>query len=136
MMENTNKDRRTVRVINHQTIDGTTDVIEEIGYGSCREKNGKYYIIYTAINDGTESRVIVTADNNSVKIKRNGSDMLYIPGRITPLIYRTPYGTIDMEIKTEKIQNELSSDRGKLSLVYALTMQGTDTYNDTEIIIE
>lgn len=131
---------RNIKVINHQTIDGESDVIEEIGAGSCREKNGKYYIVYNVKSDEVSSHVTVIADGSTVRIKRNigamTTDMLYDPDRKTVFKYNTPYGAIDMEIKTIRIHNGLTKEGGVLKIVYTLMMQGMATYNDTEIIVD
>lgn len=133
-MENT----VTVRVTNKQRIDNATDTIEEQGTGTFRIKNKKHYIIYQTTTDGDSSKVTIIADKDSVHIKRTGSsqsDMIYNSGQKTSCIYHTPYGNINMEINTIRIHNRLSEGGGSLKIVYALTMQGMYTYNDTEIII-
>jgi uncharacterized beta-barrel protein YwiB (DUF1934 family) len=62
--------------------------------------------------------------------------MNYIAGRKTPLRYNTQYGVIDMEIDTIRIHNALNENGGMLRLVYTITMQGSKTYNDTEIVVK
>ena len=131
-------DNTIIKVINHQTIDNDTDTIEEKGVGSCRSKGNKHYIIYDAISDGMKSHVTIIADSSTVRIRRSGaqsSEMLYDTSRKTAFSYSTPYGALEMEIKTIRIVNALESEN-RLRLVYTLTMQGQKTYNDTEIIIE
>lgn len=131
---------RNIKVINHQTIDRETDIIEEKGIGSYREKNGKYYIVYDVNSEENSSHVTVIVDGSIVKIKRSGetaaSEMVYDTERDTVFKYNTPYGSINMEIKTIRIHNGLTQDGGVLKIVYTLVMQGMSTYNDTEIIIE
>ncbi len=128
-----------IKVRNRQTIDNETDVIEECGNGTCREKNGKYYIIYEVKNEDGATKVTVIADEKNVKIKRSGyvnSEMVYDINRTTAFRYNTPYGAIDMEIKTTKIHNGLTAQAGTLRIVYTLVMQGMATYNDTEIEVK
>ena len=128
-----------IQVINRQTIDGDTDIIEECGDGiySCRD--GRHYIMYDVDNDGDKSHVTVIAEGGIVRIKRSGSsggDMLYDTSKKTAFKYRTPYGMLDMEINTERICNALDARPKKLRIKYTLTMQGQRTYNDTEIRVE
>ena len=128
-----------IKVINHQTIDNETDVIEEKGSGSCREKNGKFYIMYDVKTEDGTVKVTVIADDESVKIKRSGyvnSEMVYDIKRATSFKYNTPYGAIEMEIKTTKIHNGLTGQGGTLRIMYTLVMQGMATYNDTEIEVK
>lgn len=127
-----------VRAVNRQTIGHESDTIEESGFGSIYEKNGKHYIMYSVDNDGGTDKVTVIADRDSVRIKRSGSvcsDMLYSMKHDTVFKYHTPYGAIDMRIKTISIHNGLNESGGKLRLIYTLMMQGTETYNDMKIII-
>ncbi len=134
-----NIDTVEIKVVNRQTIDRDTDIIEEIGSGTCRVKNGKHYIMYSVKGHEAECRVTIIADSGSVRIRRSGSvesDMNYIAGKKTPLRYNTQYGVIDMEIDTIRIHNALNENGGMLRLVYTITMQGSKTYNDTEIVVK
>lgn len=133
-MENNAK----IRVINRQTIDGDTDIIEESGEGIYTCRGDKHYIMYDVNNDGDKSRVTVITEGRNVRIKRagaSGGDMLYNPSKKTAFKYRTPYGVLDMEISTERICNALNAEPKKLRIRYTLTMQGQRTYNDTEIYV-
>ena len=127
-----------IRVINRQTIDGDTDIIEECGEGIYCCRGGRHYIMYDVNNDGDKSRVTVIAEGGTVRIKRSGSsggDMVYNTSKKTAFKYRTPYGVLDMEINTEHICNALDAEPKKLRIKYTLTMQGQRTYNDTEIMV-
>lgn len=134
-MENNAK----IRVINHQTIDGDTDVIEEYGSGIFSSRSGKHYIMYDVKTDDAKGRVTIIAEGRKVRIKRSGShssDMVYDTSRRTVFNYNTPYGILEMEVDTEHICNALNTESKKLRLKYTLTMQGQKTYNDTEILVE
>lgn len=127
-----------IRVVNRQTIDGDTDIIEEYGEGVYCCRNGRHYIIYD-VESEDRSRVTVIADGRNVRIKRaglSGGDMLYNTSKKTAFKYKTPYGVLDMEINTERICNALNAEPKKLRIKYTLTMQGQRTYNDTEICVE
>ncbi|MDO5398739.1 MAG: DUF1934 domain-containing protein [bacterium] len=128
-----------IRVVNRQTIDGDTDIIEEHGEGIYSHRGGKHYIMYDTDDAEDRSRVTVIAEGRNVRIKRAGSsggDMLYNTSQKTAFKYRTPYGALDMEINTERICNALNAEPKKLRIKYTLTMQGQRTYNDTEIYVE
>lgn len=137
-MEIKNTAQVRVEVINHQKIDGDSNIVKETGIGSCREKNGRFYIMYTSKAENEENHVIIIADSMGVRIKRSGvsrSEMIYNTGKKTFFAYHTPYGTMDMEIETHSIHNGLSERGGTLKLVYTLRIQGMSTYNSTEIRI-
>ncbi len=128
----------TIKVINHQTIDNDTDIIEENGCGTIHVKNGRIYIIYDVVTEEGSSKVTIFADNDCVKIKRDGeysTTLVYDAKKTTSIRYATPYGGIDMEIRTHQIHNGLTERGGILKLVYTLVMQGMSTYNDTDIIV-
>ena len=117
-------------------MDDDTDVIEEKSIGTFSIRDNKAYIMYKSGEGGDETTSVVTASEDGVKIKRKGavnSDMLYVEGRKTSFIYRIPYGTMDMEIYTELIENSLSDDGGELHLVYDLSVQGAVIKNDMKI---
>lgn len=119
-------------------MDNITDIIEEKGEGTCRVKNGKVYLMYKSVDDNETQSTTVIAEKNSVQIKRNGSvksDIKYIPAEKTAFRYYMPYGIMDMEVITDRIENELSEDGGKLRIVYILTVQGGRYYNDMEITV-
>ena len=119
--------------------DNETEIIEEKGLGNCRIKNNKIYLIYKTEYDGEIQTTTVITDMDSVHIKRSGSvksDIRYVLGKTTFSKYYMPYGVIDMEVKTEKILNELSEDGGRLRIVYTLEMQSVSYLNDIEIFVK
>ena len=71
-MKNTDTDYRVI-VRNKQTMDGETSVIEELAYGTLREKNGKQYILYALEDDGGEISSLIKLDGDEVLIKRGGA---------------------------------------------------------------
>ena len=125
-----------ITIYNSQRMDDDTDVIEEKSIGTFSIRDNKAYIMYKSGEGGDETTSVVTASEDGVKIKRKGavnSDMLYVEGRRTSFIYRIPYGTMDMEIYTELIENSLNDDGGELHLVYDLSVQGAVIKNDMKI---
>ena len=125
-----------ITIYNSQRMDDDTDVIEEKSIGTFSIRDNKAYIMYKSGDGGDETTSVVTASEDGVKIKRKGavnSDMLYVEGRKTSFIYRIPYGTMDMEIYTELIENSLNDDGGELHLVYDLSVQGAVIKNDMKI---
>lgn len=133
-----NTDLFNIEVINHQTIDNTTDDICESGVGSFYIKNDKQYIIYKVKNDDEETSVIVTIQKDCVTVKRSGavsSVMVFDKTKKTNLKYNTMYGCIDTVVDTTKIVHAIDHNGGKLRLVYTLTMQGAKMYNDMIIQI-
>ncbi len=127
-----------VTVRNRQTIDNETNTIDEMAYGNYYEKNGKQYIIYKTENNEDKTSCMIKKDKDSITIKRSGSitsAMIYKIGLKQSFMYHLPYGDIEMEIETEKIASNLSADGGTIQLVYTLTVQDEEYYNDMNITV-
>ena len=136
-MKNTDNEYRII-VSNKQTIDNETDTIEEIAYGSYREKNGKQYIMYKTDSDGDNISSMIKIDRDEVTIKRNGSinsSMVYRVGAKNRFLYEIPYGKMEMEIETHRIISDMDETGGKIELVYTLTVQGEKYFNDMKITV-
>lgn len=136
-MKNTDNEYRII-VSNRQTIDNETDTIEEIAYGSYHEKNGKQYIIYRTENDDDSVSSMIKIDGREVVIKRSGSvnsTMIYKADEKKRFLYEIPYGTIEMEIDTQRIISNLTETGGTIELIYTLTVQGEEYFNDMKITV-
>lgn len=138
-LKNTDDSYKIV-VRNIQTIDGEQNVIEETALGSFREKNGKQYITYqTEETDESESvSSMLILDGDSLTIRRRGSTsshMIYRAGHRHSFPYATPYGTIDMELETDRLISYLSEHGGEIELAYTLTIQGEKYFNNMKITV-
>lgn len=136
-LKNTDNEYRII-VSNKQTIDGETDTIEEIAYGSYHEKNGKQYIMYKTENDDDKVSSMIKLDGNEVQIKRSGSinsTMVYKAGTKCIFMYNLPYGTVEMELETERIISNLAENGGTIEMLYTLSVQGEKYYNDMKITV-
>jgi uncharacterized beta-barrel protein YwiB (DUF1934 family) len=132
-----NSEMYKITVVNKQTVDTETNVIEEQADGSYTEKNGKIYIRYkSSSEDSGESSTLITIDNGTVTIKRfgaSGSVMVYKKDKKTEFQYRTPYGIIPMELKTSKLVTAFDKDGGTLRICYTISVQGDKYFNDITI---
>ena len=50
-------------------------------------------------------------------------------------LYHLPYGTVPMEIETQRIVSKLDENGGTIELVYTLTVQGEKYFNDMKITV-
>lgn len=131
-----NTDIYDIEVRNIQVIDGEEGVVEERAAGSCLMKNEKVYIRYKTSEDGVQTSTTVIIDNDLVTIKRTGavsSVMTYKKGVKTHFAYRMPYGSIGMEIDTEKLVSVFDENGGTLRICYTLSVQGEKYSNNTTI---
>ena len=136
-LKNTDNEYR-ITVSNRQTIDSETDTIEETAYGNYTEKNGKQYITYKTENDGDKISSMIKIDGNEILIKRTGSvnsSMTYKVDTKKEFLYHLPYGTVPMEIETQRIVSKLDENGGTIELVYTLMVQGEKYFNDMKITV-
>ncbi|MBQ3124116.1 MAG: DUF1934 domain-containing protein [Clostridia bacterium] len=130
-MTSKNTDKFTVTVVNRQVNNGETDYIRESGDGSLRIKDSKYYIMYKT----DTATVMIRLEGDIVNVKRTGesnSDMTYIAGKTTKFGYNTPYGTMQMEVSTRKLEYSITENGGIIKLQYELC----DIENNMEIVIK
>ena len=128
-----------IKVSNRQTIDSETDTIEETAYGNYTEKNGKQYITYKTENDGDKYFVDDKNRRQRDTYKTYGkckfSSMTYKVDTKKEFLYHLPYGTVPMEIETQRIVSKLDENGGTIELVYTLTVQGEKYFNDMKITV-
>lgn len=126
-----NTDKFTVTVVNRQVNNGETDYIRESGTGSLRVKDGKYYIMYKT----DTATVMIRLAGKYANVKRTGessSDMSYRPSEKTAFEYKTPYGIMQMEIYTKKLEYTLDETGGEINIQYELC----DIENNMQISIK
>lgn len=136
-MKNTDNEYRII-VCNKQTIDNETDTIEEIAYGNYREKDGKQYILYKTETNDDKISSMIKISSDEILIKRSGSvnsSIVYKVDEKRRFMYSLPYGSVEMEIETERIISKLDKDGGTIELVYALSVQGEKYFNDMKITV-
>ena len=98
-------------------------------------KGENVYILYK--NDGVTSKIKI--EGKTVTVTRMGefsSEMIYREGETTSFLYKMPYGTLDMELKTEKAEVNVSEAGGEIVLNYTLSFSGMETKNGMKIKIE
>lgn len=137
-LKNTDNEYR-ITVRNTQTIDGKKDTIEEQYYGSLFEKNKKQYILYKTKDDGGGYSTMIKLDKDAVVIKRSGSinsSMKYRAGEKNRFLYEIPYGSIEMEVDTERVIALIDENGGSIELQYVLTAQGEQYFNNMKITVD
>lgn len=111
--------------------EGEQEVIELITEGTFYRKGQTTYLVYKETElsgiEGCITTLKVTEDK--INMKRYGtmkSEIKFEKGKRFNTLYNTPYGNIEMEILTKKIENTLSrSDAaGSLDIEYDISLQG------------
>lgn len=123
-----------INIENHQNIDGELDIITQTANGNLYQKNDKIYIIYKT----DETSNVIIADKTKVIHKTKGSvclDMVFDKNNKTRTNYKINCGILNMDIKTEKIINNLTQNGGMLNIVYTILIQGQEIYNNMKITV-
>lgn len=139
-MKNT-KEYATIKIVNLQSIDGVTKRTENEFDCEFYKRNESFYITYNddADTGANKSRVFLKIQKDAVIMRRMGnfkSVMEFKEGKITDTQYRTPYGSISMQISTSRIINELLEEGGSLSIQYTLVMGNESIENDIHLEVK
>ncbi len=111
--------------------DGEQDVVELITEGKYYQKGDSTYLIYQETDlsgvKGCTTTLKVTGD--IIHMKRFGSassEIHFQKGKRFNTHYNTPYGNVEMEVVTKKIENALNSSRaaGFLNIEYDISFSG------------
>jgi len=110
---------------------GNKDNIELITEGKLYVKNNATYVVYEESEisgmKGTTSRLKITEDCVIIKkIGRNNSELVFELGKRFKTLYRTPHGSLPMEIVTKKIEiNKKTSYKNlEITIEYDLNISG------------
>ena len=133
------KECATIHIVNLQVMGeekSRTDFRSDCEF---YKNNGDIFITYQEPPEsGTEcARIFLKIQKNSVSMRRMGnfkSILTYDEGKMTDAVYRTPFGMMDMRIKTRLIDNKLSETGGSLKINY--TLYSADDEIESEILLE
>lgn len=130
-----------ISLVTVRDLQGTQDRSELCVQGGFYDKDGIYYLTYTedAVTGPGDARVFLKISKDSVEIRRMGefkAVIRYRQGEITDTLYETPFGKMDIKIRTSKIVNKLSEKGGTLKIFYTLITGGEDVKNEITLDIE
>lgn len=125
----------TMKIIGSQAMEGQPDdSMEFITEGSLYEKGEALYLIYEESEisgmPGCKTRLKLTGD--SVKMKRigdgaigAGTEIRFEKGKRYSSYYNTPYGPIEMEVLTNRLENNMAADgTGDVIIDYNMSLKG------------
>lgn len=120
--------------------DDSDEPIEVINVGSYSVVNGKEYIKFDEIYEGTEQKCtsLIKIADSSVEITKKGpvtAHMSFIPGEKTMTFYETPYGNIYLGIFAREVDMKRSSDKLSICIDYALELN-YEQVSDCRVEIE
>ena len=136
-----------LKIVGRQvTNDGTgpsdEQVMEFVTEGQLYERNGSTYLMYkeTEMSGLEGCTTSLKVKGETVRMKRFGAIlpidtvMEFQKGKRYAGLYETPYGSFEMEILTNSVDNRL--DEGVLDIDYAISLKGlTETHSRLNITI-
>lgn len=122
--------RAIISVSSKQSIDD--DGIELVTPGEFFKKDDFYYAIYneTEISGMDGTRTTLKIKNDKVVIIRDGTtsaNMEFEKGKQNISLYNTPYGILELKIKTRDLDVKMDEAGGNVKVNYDMEMQGQES---------
>lgn len=122
--------RAIISVSSKQSIDD--DGIELVTPGEFFKKDDFYYAIYneTEISGMEGTRTTLKIKNDKVVIIRDGTtsaNMEFEKGKQNISLYNTPYGILELKIKTRDLDVNIDEAGGNVNVKYDMEMQGQES---------
>ena len=133
-----------MKIVGKQASDGDTDQMEFVTEGELAERNGALYLIYEESEisgmPGCKTRLKIKGDYISMKRLGTktlpaGTEMEFEPGRVFTGPYDTPYGSFEMEVVTNSVENTLTAEgTGSVHIDYKMSLKGlVESHNTLSI---
>jgi uncharacterized beta-barrel protein YwiB (DUF1934 family) len=109
--------------------EGEENKIKMVADGQHYCRNGKDYILYedNELSVDSKTSTLLKIGKDSLTLLRHGAveqEQYFSAGKDDESIYRTPYGTLNVSIKTKKIDINYESPFGTIDIEYALSING------------
>lgn len=115
-----------------QTVDGEEDNFELTTAGKYVKQGGKYYVSYegSEITGYDKTTTTLKIKENNVSMIRFGesggaSQMIFEPNKQYTGIYRTPHGSLNVDIYTNQMRVEVDDNGGEVELDYFIQLNST-----------
>ncbi len=133
-----------MKIVGKQASDGDSDQMEFVTEGELAERNGALYLIYEESEisgmPGCKTRLKIKGDYVSMKRLGTktipaGTEMEFEPGRVFAGPYDTPYGSFEMEVVTNSVENTLTAEgTGRVHIDYKMSLKGlVESHNTLSI---
>lgn len=102
-----------------------SDTIELITTAEFFERNGKKYILYEEISEDTKevTKNRIKIESQKVEVTKTGAvnvHMIFDKNKKNDSLYQTPYGTITVGIRTEKVNILESEEQIRVQIDYKM----------------
>jgi uncharacterized beta-barrel protein YwiB (DUF1934 family) len=120
-------------------LDDEDEVITNTAFGEYDYCNGKHYIRYDEYMENQKDLVrnIIIIEKDRIRIKRKGAViavMVFDMRESAPTVYKTPYGILNFNICTTRMQVEEKCDIIIINLCYTLAAGGKHISDNRMVI--
>jgi uncharacterized beta-barrel protein YwiB (DUF1934 family) len=124
--------KKAIITVDSMVLDEQKDLIEVVTPGEFYEIEDGFKVQYDETElsgmKGTKTTIIIKKD--SFDLIREGTTetkMEFIINEVTTSMYKTPYGVLDIEIETRKLNINVNENGGTISAMYLLDIGGDST---------
>lgn len=124
-------DKVIVKVKGRQTdAVGEVSSVEMVAEGRHYFRNGKHYVLYNdevMTGDSSSTETILKIAPDSLMLLRKGGinhEQFFALNKLSTSIYSTPYGKMQLEVKTDKINIEYGTVSGNIDVNYEMSING------------
>lgn len=124
----------TLKIVGKQCYDNTEeDQMEFVTDGQLYVRDGSVYMIYdeSEVSGMVGCKTTLKIKGDSVKMRRIGhvgynTELYFEKGKRFSSTYETPYGPMDLEVLTSRVENNLNMDelKGNIDIEYNVSLQG------------
>ena len=136
-------DTRTLEAESDTALESVVVRIDGVErFGTRKQSDTVEYIYYSEVPEVSEEaagdRILMKISDNRLEITRRGairSSMVFVPGQQIAAEYITPYGPINLEVRTERLSVNRLADATRVRVQYLL-LSGGDEAARKDIMIE
>jgi len=108
---------------------GEENTIKMVAAGKHYYRNGQNYVLYEdhELSGATETSTLLKIAEDSLTLLRRGAvtqEQYFAKGKESRSAYSTPYGELELSIRTQDIDIVYGSISGNIDIVYALSING------------
>ena len=123
----------TLKIVGKQCFDNKEEEqMEFITDGQLYVRNGSVYMIYdeSEVSGMVGCKTTLKVKGDSVKMRRIGqgfnTELYFEKGKRFSSTYDTPYGPMDVEVLTSRVENNLNMEelKGNIDIEYNVSLEG------------
>ena len=124
-------DKVIVKVKGRQTdASGEVSCVEMVAEGRHYFRNGKHYVLYNddvmSGNSSPTETILKIAPDSLLLLRKGGicHEQFFAQDKISSSVYKTPYGKMQLSVKTDKINIIYGTVSGNIEVDYAMSING------------